>query len=205
MTRRLLLLLVLGVALAGAARAEPSALPVAPISGKQVLELLRAGGLVIYFRHTSTDFGQSDEQMTSFEDCSKQRNLTDRGRDEARAIGAGMRALAIPIGQVLASPMCRTLETARLAFAQASETPAVRGGGQPGDGAYGGLRRLLAQKPPAGGNTVIVGHGIPFREIAGAPHLAEGEAAVIRPKGALGFEIVARVRADEWPALAERP
>ena len=32
-----------------------------------------------------TDFGQNDDSMTTFEDCAKQRNLTDKGRDEARA------------------------------------------------------------------------------------------------------------------------
>src|SRR5207244_1816457 len=56
------------------------------LAGRPLLAALRAGGLILYFRHTSTDFGQNDEQMTGFEDCARQRNLTDRGRDEARAI-----------------------------------------------------------------------------------------------------------------------
>ncbi|HEX2333742.1 MAG TPA: histidine phosphatase family protein, partial [Burkholderiales bacterium] len=99
---RLLLLSLLF--LACPALAQPSA---------EVLSLLREGGYVLYFRHTSTDFSQNDSRMTSFEDCASQRNLTDRGRDEARAIGEHVRRLKIPVGEVLASPFCRTMETAR--------------------------------------------------------------------------------------------
>jgi hypothetical protein len=65
--------------------------------------LLRGGGYILYFRHSATDFGQSDAQMTSFEDCSTQRNLTDRGRDDARAIGPAIRAGRMPGDKVRAS------------------------------------------------------------------------------------------------------
>jgi hypothetical protein len=47
---------------------------------------------------------------------------------------------------------------------------------------------------------VISSHGNPFYAVAGAPYLAEGEAAVVRPLGQ-DFEIVARVRHNEWRAL----
>ena len=57
--------------------------------------------------------------MKSYEDCASQRNLTDKGRGEARAIGEHVKRLGIPIGTVLASPFCRTMETARLAFGKA--------------------------------------------------------------------------------------
>ena len=66
--------------------------------------------------------------MTGFEDCAHQRNLTDGGRADARAIGAAIRSLGIPIGEVLASPFCRTRETAELIFGRATVSPAVRGG-----------------------------------------------------------------------------
>ena len=66
--------------------------------------------------------------MKSFEDCATQRNLTDKGRAEARALGEHVKRLKIPIGEVLASPFCRTMETARLAFGKARATNDVRGG-----------------------------------------------------------------------------
>jgi Histidine phosphatase superfamily (branch 1) len=179
-----------------------SALP-APndaLSGPQLLAALKRGGYVIYFRHTSTDFGQNDEGMTSFDDCTKQRNLTDQGRAEARAIGAAIAKLQIPIGDVLASPFCRTVETAKLIFGRATISTAVRGGPADPD-RYGDLRKLLSTPVPRGTNLAIASHGNPFRAVAGTPYLAEGEAAVIEPRGDKGFKIVARVTKDGWTTL----
>jgi len=115
---RLTLLSIL-VLLASQALAQPNA---------DVIGRLRAGGFVLYLRHTSTDFSQNDARMTSYLDCSAQRNLTDKGREEARALGEHIKRLKIPIGEVLASPFCRTMETARLAFGKATATNEVRGG-----------------------------------------------------------------------------
>jgi hypothetical protein len=174
------------------------------LSGPALLNALRRGGYVIYIRHTSTDFGQNDEGMTSYEDCTKQRNLTDQGRAEARAIGAAVAKLQIPIGDVLASPFCRTLETARLVFGRATPSPAVRGGPAASENAdrYADLRKLLSTPVPRGVNLAIASHGNPFRAVAGTPYLAEGEAAVIEPRGKEGFRIVARITKDGWNALA---
>jgi hypothetical protein len=53
-----------------------------------------------------------------------------------------------------------------------------------GEGAdYPGPKQLLAAPVAAGSNRWLKGHGNPFRAVAGAPDLAEGEAAVIRPGG----------------------
>jgi len=192
---------LLALSILGAAAAAGDA---ETLAGRPLLAALKAGGMILYFRHASTDFGQNDEQMTGYEDCDRQRNLTERGRDEARAIGAAIKRLALPIGAVLASPFCRTMETARLIFAQATATPAVRGGPASGGaaGRYAELSKLLSTIPPAGTDIAIVSHGNPFRAVAGEPYLAEGEAAVIRPLGAAGFRIVARIRKDGWEALA---
>ena len=118
---------------------------------------LRQGGYVLFLRHTSTDFSQDDSRMKSFEDCATQRNLTDKGRAEARALGEHIRRLKIPIGEVLASPFCRTMETARLAFGKARATNEVRGGPLSADDPkrYQPLRKLLGTRPLAGSNTVL--------------------------------------------------
>jgi len=164
---------------------------------------LRQGGLILYFRHTSTDFGQSDEQMTGYEDCARQRNLTDQGREEARRIGAEIKRLRLPIGEVVASPFCRTMETAQLMFGRAQSTAAVRGGPARPDSPdrYAELRKLLSTAPKPGTDLVIASHGNPFAAVAGTPYLAEGEAAVIRPLGAEGFRIIARIPKTEWAGL----
>lgn len=189
-------------ALAPAATAQPAE-STARLEGRTLLAELLRGGYIVYFRHTSTDFGQSDEAMADFSDCSKQRNLTDTGRAEARAIGTAIRALNIPIGDVLASPYCRTLETARQMFGRATATPEVRGGpASASPERYADLRRLLSKPVPAGVNLLIVSHGNPFVAVAGPPYLAEGEAAIVEPLGSSGFRVVARVRKDGWAALA---
>ena len=163
---------------------------------------LRAGGHILYLRHASTDFSQNDASMRSYEDCASQRNLTDQGRDEARAIGEHIKRLKIPIGTVLASSMCRTMETARLAFGKAQALQEARGGpARPDDPArYAALKKLLLTSVPKRENLVIASHGNPFFAVAGPPYLAEGEMAVIRPKGD-SFEIVARIRVEDWQAL----
>src|SRR5206468_2359387 len=141
-----------------AAPVLPAEPPPPALSGPTLLAALRGGGLIVYFRHTSTDFGQNDEQMTGYEDCARQRNLTDRGRAEAQQIGDAIKHLAIPFGDVLASPFCRTLETARLIFGRATATAAVRGGPAQADSPerYAELRKLLSTPPPAGVDLAIV-------------------------------------------------
>src|SRR6266850_3868320 len=122
---------------------------------------LRQGGYVLYMRHASTDFSQNDAKMTSYEDCANQRNLTDKGRVEARVVGEHIKRLKIPVGRVFASPFCRTMETARLAFGKAQPMQEARGGPARTDDPkrYDGLRKLLASQPSPGTNTVISSHG----------------------------------------------
>jgi hypothetical protein len=162
----------------------------------RLVQDLRQGGLVLYLRHASTDFSQNDSAMKSYDDCASQRNLTDKGRQEARAIGEHVRRLKIPIGEVLASPFCRTVETARLAFGKARATNDVRGG--PVEASrYEALRKLLSSPVPRGTNLVISSHGNPFYALAGPPYLAEGELAVVKPEGDR-FSVIARIRPSDW-------
>lgn len=197
--------LALTLAAPAVARAQKSANPA--LGGADLLAPLRAGGLVLYFRHTDTDWTQSDTRGMRLEDCAAQRNLSDRGRENARAIGAAIRALAIPIGSVLASPLCRTVETAMLAFGVAEKSMAVREGGPlpPGSpGRYEALRALLSTPVAPGTNSVLVGHAYPYYSLVGGPYLEEGEADVVRPRGA-DFEVVARVGLKQWRELAAAP
>lgn len=173
------------------------------LAGPALVAALRGGGYVLYLRHTSTDFGENDERMTDYANCATQRNLTEGGRAEAGAIGAALKSLAIPVGRVLASPYCRTLETGRLVFGTAAPSLAVRGGPARPDNPdrYAELRALLATPVPRGTNLAIASHGNPFYGVAGPPYLAEGETAVVEPLGDGKFRIVARIPKDAWTAL----
>src|SRR6185503_14767880 len=166
------------------------------LAGPQLLTELRKGGYVLYIRHTSTDFSRNDAKMASYEDCANQRPLTDKGRDEARAIAGHLKRLAIPIGRVYASPFCRTVETAMLAFGKAEKTNEARGGPLKSDDPkrYDALRKLLSTPPAAGQNNVVSSHGNPFFALFGAPYLAEGEIAAVRPRGKTGYELAGRIK-----------
>src|SRR5688500_12582170 len=108
-----------------------------------LMRQLREGGYVLYLRHASTDMSRNDANMKSYEGCASRRDLTDAGRAEARAIGEHVRRLQIPIGEVLASPFCRTMDTARLAFGRAQATNEVRGGPVQAS-RYEALQKLLS-------------------------------------------------------------
>src|SRR5258707_674609 len=141
---------------AGSQTAGPqrSSLPSRELAPAQLLAELLKGGYILYFRHAATDLSQNDERMKSYEDCANQRNLIDRGRSEARAAAAAIRNLGIPVGRVLASPFCRTVETAQLLFGRAEKMQEVRGGpSAPTDAErYAALRRILATPIGAGSN-----------------------------------------------------
>jgi phosphohistidine phosphatase SixA len=167
---------------------------------------LRRGGYVVALRHAVTDATATD--MTGdLRDCSRQRNLNAEGRRQARAIGRAFRRLEIPVGRVLASPFCRTRDTARLAFGHAQPSRALLSADFFGDGdaaQRGGLRRLLALPPGRGSNTVLVSHEAAIDAATGVT-VAEGEAVIVAPgRGRRRFQIVTTVEAGAWDR-SERP
>jgi hypothetical protein len=171
------------------------------LAGTRLVQALRRGGYVVYFRHTATDFSRNDAAMRTYDDCTNQRPLSEQGRRDAVAIGQRIRSLRLAPGDVLASPFCRTMDTARLMMREVTARPDVR---ETEGGDYAGLKRLLAAPVAPGRNRWIVGHGNPFRAVAGPPHLAEGEAAVIVP-GTTRWTVVARITVGDWQALATAP
>lgn len=84
-----------------------------PALAADPLEAARTPGAVLLMRHATAP-GTGDPADMRLGDCSTQRNLSDAGRDEARAIGARLRDAGLAFGQILASEWCRTTETATL-------------------------------------------------------------------------------------------
>ena len=187
----------------GAFSQELTALPDrrAALEGSALLKALRQGGYTVYLRHGATDNAQTDKEPPDFGNCATQRNLSEAGRAEARGIGEALAALKLPVSEVLASPYCRTMETARLAAGRADASREVLGGMANGKPDYAALDRMLATPPAAGTNRIVVGHANVFRALAGLPFLAEGEAAVIRPEGSR-WVIVARMKLEDWKKLS---
>ena len=167
------------------------------------VEMLREGGYVVVFRHAATDTGM--DTTDDLRDCSRQRNLNAEGRRQSREIGRAFERLGIPVGRVLASPFCRTRDTARIAFGRVRASRAllsVEFFASPQEGRRRGLRRLLEARPPDGTNTVLVSHGSAIYE-ATERDPEEGEAVIVEPgRGKRGFAFVSTVGAGEWGRLA---
>ncbi len=70
---------------------------------------------IVLFRHANAP-GVGDPPNFVLGDCSTQRNLDERGRVQARAIGQAFRSRRIAVGRVVSSQWCRARETAELAF-----------------------------------------------------------------------------------------
>src|SRR5262245_58797444 len=64
---------------------------------------LRAGGYVALMRHGDAPGGVGDPPGFRLDDCSTQRNLSPRGRAQARAMGVKLKAERIAIGKFISS------------------------------------------------------------------------------------------------------
>ncbi|MDZ7749668.1 MAG: histidine phosphatase family protein [Halofilum sp. (in: g-proteobacteria)] len=189
--------------------AVPRPLPAAA-DARALVERLRDGGHVLYFRHASTDWSTSDDVRAEGDwtscDPGRMRQLSQQGRDNARAVGAAMRRLGVPVDAVYASPYCRCVQTAELLdLGPVTTTRDVLNaraaryvGGR--EALRATARRRLGTPPPAGSNSVIVAHGNVFLLAAGQ-RPPEGGAAVVRPTGDARFDVLGTITADDWLRL----
>lgn len=86
----------------------------AATDGEAAWSALRRGGFVALMRHADAPGGAGDPPGFKLEDCTTQRNLSEKGQADARAVGTRLKAEGIVIGRLLSSPWCRCLDTARL-------------------------------------------------------------------------------------------
>jgi broad specificity phosphatase PhoE len=111
-------------------------MPAAP-ADEAIWEALRSPGAVVVLRHSHAP-GTFDPPDARLDDCSTQRNLDEAGRGQARRIGEAFGQHGITVGRVLASPRCRCLDTARLAFGRVEPWHVLQGALRDGE-----LRRRL--------------------------------------------------------------
>lgn len=161
----------------------PDVMPGVDLGDRSLLEALREGGFVIYFRHAATDTAY--DQNVDLRYCSTQRNLSQLGKDQSVEIGEGIEALGIPVGEVRSSEFCRAKETAALAFEEVTLDPMLTPFTGEVDEAgearkTAALVELLSTSPDPGTNRVIVAHQANITAAAGV-ELEEGEAAVFLP------------------------
>lgn len=172
---------------------------------------LRQGGYVIVLRHGATVSDQANTDSMSRPSVSAQRQLSEQGRAQAKSIGESLRRLKIPVGMVLTSTVQRAVDTGRLlGFGDVATTPdlAESGPGDPPDEnnrRAQAFRKLVAGRPPADNNVVIVTHKPNIVDAFGKDWLDvhEGEASVFEPDGKGGYELIARIQASEWSKLVQ--
>lgn len=154
---------------------------------------LREGGHVVLLRHAFIS-GNTEPANFDIEKCNTQRNLSERGRQQARKLGALFGARAARIEKVLSSRYCRSLDTARIAFGsqpeifdalnQLSEDPDERS--QQKQAVLEIIRNFSGSEL-----LVLVSHLENIREITGVSP-REGEAVIVAPQDE-GVRVLGRV------------
>lgn len=173
------------------ARAEPR-VPVetASVEGRALVERLRAGGLVLYFRHADT-LGMPCDRSFRIGDREGQRNISAAGQEQSRRIARSFAELGIPVEfPVLAGPVYRARDTAEFAFGASN----VRVTDELLADDYAGARlsevlaahaRLFSSPVPPGTNRLLFGHRTPAIMVLGdavaGRAFPEGAAIVLEP------------------------
>jgi|TARA_E500000331_G_C16794291_1_gene513738 broad specificity phosphatase PhoE len=89
--------------------------PIKADSNQSLINELKKGGKLIFIRHAYAP-GGGDPNNFDINDCKTQRNLSNRGREQARKIGTFFKDNNILIDKVYSSEWCRCKETASIAF-----------------------------------------------------------------------------------------
>jgi phosphohistidine phosphatase SixA len=206
---RVLFRLAIIVLLAGLSRGAAADTP-------ELISSLKQGGYVLVFRHTATDDSQKDLYPFRFDDMSAQRQLSEKGRDMARQIGAAVKELAIPIGDVYTSRLNRAIEAGRLisgrevkpvdALTDSSNASASGMANPAGANAKAGqaVRLLVDASPQPGTNTFLVTHKTNIADAFGkeAGDVQEGEAFVYRANNPGPAVFAGRIKPADWIAKA---
>lgn len=180
----------------------------------ELIASLKQGGFVLIFRHTATDDSQKDVYPFKFDDMSAQRQLSDKGRDMARQIGAAVKERAIPIGDVYTSRLNRAIEAGKLitgrevkpvdALTDSSNASASGMANPTGANAKAGqaVRQLVDAPPSAGTNTFLVTHKTNIADAFGkeAGDVQEGEAFVYKAGSSGSATFAGRIKLADWTA-----
>jgi phosphohistidine phosphatase SixA len=139
-------------------------------------------GHVLMIRHALAP-GSGDPDNFRIGDCTTQRNLDAQGREQARRIGAWLRAGGVPAARVYSSQWCRCLETARLMdIGPVKELPALNSfyeRPQDREPNLSALRAFLARQPHDGNLLVLVTHFVTIAGLTGDA-VSSGEGVLLK-------------------------
>jgi phosphohistidine phosphatase SixA len=168
---------VVGLGLMTGWSASAWAQPGPAVSSAALLTAWRREGGVLLIRHAATEAGLGDPPGFVIGQCSTQRNLSEAGRQAARALGQWLQAQRFKPDAVRSSQWCRCQDTARLAFGAYEDW-------SPLNSTFAGQGDATAQLQalreglltlPAGRTEVWVTHQVIMTDLTGAyPGLGEG-------------------------------
>ena len=164
----------------------------------EMFERMKSGGHILMLRHALAP-GTGDPANFQIGDCSTQRNLDGRGREQASAIGKLLRSEGIASARVYSSQWCRCYETADLlAMGPVAELPALNSFyelTQDREPNLKALREFIAEQPYDGALVILVTHFVTISAIA-AEGVASGEGVLLKLNTDAPFEIVGRLNFD---------
>lgn len=173
--------------------------PAASAAGdeRELWQLLRSGDHVALLRHAIAP-GTGDPADFTLRDCGTQRNLSDRGREQAARIGQRFRGHGIMTAGVYSSQWCRCLETAELLeLGPVKELPALNSFFQAfgrRDAQTRALNDWLGEREQ-GRPLVLVTHQVNITALTGV-YPASGELVVIRRQNDGTISVAGTIQTD---------
>ena len=154
---------------------------------------LVSGNHVALVRHGSAPPGYGDPPGFKIDDCATQRNMDERGRAQARALGEDFRQHGVPVDKILSSPWCRCLETARLmSLGPVESVMAVASSNRSPERLVVLKQMVEAWRGP--GTLVVVTHAFTVQALVGImPEQAETVVVRPRPGDQPGLDVVGRI------------
>lgn len=176
-------------------------------SPDELIARIASGGYVIFFRHAERDAtAMATAELVAADNagvCAPGSELTGKGMADARAIGTAFQNLGVRVERVYASPTCRTIQMATIAFGSFTTTRSLTWPDMWTDDERGTLtpmlRDLLGTIPARGTNVVLISHNnvLQAGRIGVDVALDQGESCIFRPAGG-EFEVVGRVPLQAW-------
>ena len=168
---------------------------------EDLMAALRKGGYTILLRHARTNQSFTEVRSPVPIERSAQRNLTDEGVRDAKLMGLVFKKYRIPIGEIISSPMFRSIETAEYAAGTPTTiTMVLRTFPSTPEQAA-----LVAAAPKPGTNRLLVTHHFVIEaHVPGISpgDIGESEAAIIRTTADGHVELVGRITLSDWASLA---
>ena len=174
------------------------------LSKEALIKRMQKGGLVMYFRHASTEKDYADQVNANVNDGSTQRVLSEKGWHEAVHVGNAIRFYNIPVGKVITSEYFRAWQTSWLAFGEYEKNADLNflPFADFTDEQMATMKKrvvpFLSTKPEKGKNTIIVAHDDPFEASTGIYPEPQGVCFILEPQGNGKFEILGQIAPGDW-------